>query len=58
MGGAGGERMTVHYSVTVDFDASDDYDKAQLYDMFRHFVEQDIANGVMFACNVWKEDDE
>lgn len=50
--------MTVHYSVTVDFDASDDYDKAQLYDMFRHFVEQDIANGVMFACNVWKEDDE
>lgn len=50
--------MTVHYSVTVDFDASDDYDKAQLYDKFRHFIEQDIINGVMIACNVWKEDDE
>ena len=50
--------MTTHYSVTVDFDASDDYDKAQLYDMFRHFIEQDITNGVMTSCDAWMEEDD
>lgn len=57
MGGAGGERMTVHYSVTVDFDSSEAYDRSDIYDLFEAFIEKEIAKGVMTACDTWMEDD-
>ena len=57
MGGAGGERMTVHYSVTVDFDSSEAYDRSDLYDLFEAFIEKEIAKGVMTSCDAWMEDD-
>lgn len=58
MGGAGGERMTVHYSVTVDFDSSAEYDRSDIYDLFEAFIEKEIAHGVMTACDTWMEEDE
>lgn len=50
--------MTVHYSVTIDFESSDAYTRSDLYDLFEAFIQQNIAKGVMIACNAWKEDDE
>ena len=49
--------MTVHYSVTVDFDSSEAYDRSELYDLFEAFIEKEIAKGVMTACDTWMEDD-
>ena len=58
MGGAGGDSMTVHYSVTIDFESSDAYDRSDLYDLFEAFIEQNIAKGVMTSCDAWMEEDE
>ena len=49
--------MTVHYSVTVDFDSSEAYDRADLYDLFEAFIEKEIARGVMTACDAWMEEE-
>ena len=49
--------MTVHYSVTVDFDSSEAYDRSDIYDLFEAFIEQNIAKGVMTSCDAWMEDD-
>ena len=41
--------MTVHYSVTIDFESSEEYTRSDLYDLFEAFIEQNIAKG---ACMV------
>ena len=43
VGGAGGDSMTVHYSVTIDFESSEEYTRSDLYDLFEAFIEQNIA---------------
>lgn len=53
----GGDSMTVHYSVTVDFDADDLRTKPEVYDMFEDFVEQTFG-GVMTACTPYIDDEE
>ena len=49
--------MTVHYSVTVDFDSSEAYDRSDIYDLFEAFIEKEIAHGVMTACDAWMEEE-
>lgn len=49
--------MTVHYSVTLDFDSTEPYSKAQIYDIFKSVIE-DMPHGVMTACDTWMEDDD
>ena len=49
--------MTVHYSVTVDFDSEEEYTRADLHDMFEAYIEQTMPKGVMTSCDAWMEDD-
>jgi hypothetical protein len=49
--------MTVHYSVTVDFDSSEEHTRSDIYDLFEAFIEQTFAHGVMTSCDTWMEDD-
>ena len=50
--------MTVHYSVTIDFESSEEYTRSDLYDLFEAFIEQNIDKGVMTSCDAWMEEDE
>ena len=50
--------MTVHYSVTIDFESSEEYTRSDLYNLFEAFIEQNIAKGVMSSCDAWMEEDD
>ena len=47
--------MTIHYSVTIDFESSEEYTRSELYDLFEAMIEQ-MPHGVMTSCDAWMEE--